>query len=214
MNGLDNLIEKIKLCKNIKDVGQRNLYASAIITEAFKLNGLKPPIIVGGQAVSFYTQGEYGTIDIDFVSYYEQKPYEIAKTLGFKAEGKDLYNEEIDVLIEFPDYNLEGSIEHIFEAEIDFGGDKYSIYFIGVEDIIIDRLCALKHWDDKASFVWAATIMGIHYDNIDWDYLKLASEKYGVSDKLSFVQKYVVDYVINDNKLTVDSVYHNFFKYK
>lgn len=67
MNNITGLVEKVKLCKNITDIRTRNLYAAAIITEAFRLNGLKPPVIVGGQAVSFYTHGSYGTIDVDFV---------------------------------------------------------------------------------------------------------------------------------------------------
>ena len=55
-----------KIIASNKDKLLKKFEIIAIITEALKKLNVKP-VIVGGQAVEFYTEGGYATMDIDII---------------------------------------------------------------------------------------------------------------------------------------------------
>ncbi|MFW5906567.1 MAG: DUF6036 family nucleotidyltransferase, partial [Desulfobia sp.] len=71
---------------------------------------------------------------------------------------------------------LAGSRDKLTEVEVP-GGRR--VYFIGIEDIIIDRLNRFKHWQVTTDREWILGMMVFNYNEIDWDYLleKAAQEK-------------------------------------
>lgn len=74
---------------------------AAVITNLLEVKGINP-IIVGRLAVEIYTQREYSTRDIDFVSDGRSIIEKILLSLGFKNDGRHFYSEDIEVAIEIP----------------------------------------------------------------------------------------------------------------
>jgi len=140
---------------------------AAIITKLLEPQGIKP-IIVGGLSVEIYTQREYTTRDIDFVSDGRAMIEEVLFSLEFVKEGRHYYNLELEVAIEIPDNYLEGDINKI--AKVDIGNDLY-IYLISLEDIILDRLRAAVHWRSEEDSIWGFTLLVQNIESINTEYL-------------------------------------------
>lgn len=164
---------------------ERMLELSALLTEYFKSDGIKP-IIVGGLSVEIYTRGNYTTYDIDFITDgYNQFDALLTKELGFNKEGRSWYHKGLELSLEIPDNYLEGNPDKVIKIELASGR---SIYVIGIEDIIIHRLeSALvsqpenPDWTDD--YEWAERMFHIHKpdpDIMDLDYLIAASAKANV----------------------------------
>ena len=58
---MDNILETLK---NIEDPAKRRVAFIGILTKELKNNDKFPPVIVGGEALEIYTQGNYTTGDI------------------------------------------------------------------------------------------------------------------------------------------------------
>lgn len=149
----------------IEDSIKRRIGIVAILTEALKpLNII--PVIVGGFAVELWTMGKYATLDVDLIAdginYHSSVLYE----LGFENKGGVWRYPESDIVIEFPKAPLDGDYTRLQPLQF----DKYQLYVLGIEDIILDRVSAAKHWKDQSSREWATYLMAAHYDRIDWEY--------------------------------------------
>lgn len=60
-------------------------------------------VLVGGAAVSIYTDNKYMSKDIDFISSEDHKKIASAMAeLGFKSKGKDFYHPHTRFTVEFP----------------------------------------------------------------------------------------------------------------
>ena len=155
----------------------------AVITSAIKENLNLTPVVVGGQAVEFYTGGGYATMDVDIICEASTKKIgEILEKLGFYRENKYwiLDSNKLDLAVETPSGPLAGANDKLMELEI----GQHTAYFIGVEDIIIDRLNAYVHWNEKWQEEWILGMMVTNYEDIDWEYLKKRSSQEGVYDSL------------------------------
>ena len=82
-----NELEKLKDTPKYESM----LKVAGIITLLLEKYNIKP-IIVGGLSVEIYTQQEYTTRDIDFVSDGYERIQEILLSLDFKKEGKNFYH--------------------------------------------------------------------------------------------------------------------------
>jgi len=95
---LKSKIEKI--VNSNKDKLYKNIALTAVITEALKEINIRP-IIVGGQAVEFYTAGGYSTMDVDLITQASIKEINpIIEELGFKKEGKYWTYDQLDFALE------------------------------------------------------------------------------------------------------------------
>lgn len=161
---ISELLEKLK---GMPDNWQKRLFFVGILTKTLETEGVRP-IVVGGHAVEFYTLGGYATGDIDIAIVDSRALDKILTDWGFKKEGRHWYSEEIDIAIEAPASTLAGDEKRLTEVEV----EGLTIYIIGVEDIIIDRLNALVHWRSFRDGEWAEEILALHFDKIDIEYLK------------------------------------------
>lgn len=161
-----------KIINSNKDKIYKNIALTAVITEALKEINIRP-IIVGGQAVEFYTAGGYSTMDVDLVTPASIKEIDpIIKDLGFEKEGKYWTYEQLDFALEIPGSDLAGDYDKINEIEI----EGLKAYIIGIEDIIIDRLNRYKFWKEYDDQEWIVGMIYLNYDDIDWNYLYQKSE--------------------------------------
>lgn len=137
---------------NPADKHDTMLRIAAIITKLLEPFEIKP-IIVGGFSVEIYTQRNYSTFDIDFITHDIKTVSNLLLELGFQKEGRHLFHEGLKVAVEFPDTDLAGSYAKISEIEIDEDEGLF-VYVISIEDIIMDRLRAYLYWHETDSKEW------------------------------------------------------------
>lgn len=124
-----------------------------LISQALEEVGHRP-ILVGGAAVAYYTQGAYVTADIDFVTPHSQALIKRMQDLGFEKFGKDFVHPELDFYVEFPGSEL-GPTEAFQVSEF----TKVPVRVISLEDLIVDRLCAFKFWHSALDGVNALLLL-------------------------------------------------------
>lgn len=134
------LRDKLNRASREKDGAFRGVKIAAVISEAFREIDIEP-VLVGGGAVAFYTEGKYTTRDIDMISPSGKDIEEIMERLGFSKFGKDYSNKKLKIYVEFPSDAL-GPTERANIIRI--GTSRLKI--ISIEDLIVDRLCAFKYW--------------------------------------------------------------------
>jgi hypothetical protein len=145
----------------------RLLHTAAIVTDLLMQNGIRP-VIVGGFSVELYTLGGYTTEDLDFVLQGYDRTAEILNKLGFKKAGKDWIHPVAGVTLEIPDRLLAGDEDKVTEIPVGNG----SVYVIGIEDLILDRLRSAVHWQSGRDREWGYRLLLMYYEKIDLDYIR------------------------------------------
>lgn len=85
-------------------IGQKTsrLELAAIVTAGLEKKDIKA-VLVGGAVVSIYTENEYESKDLDFISAAEHKKIiAVMEDLGFSREGKNFYHRNTKLSVEFP----------------------------------------------------------------------------------------------------------------
>lgn len=164
-----NIKQAIEEIDKLKHENKFNtmIHVAAIITKLLDAYHIKP-IIVGGLSVEIYTDGNYTTRDIDFISPNYEIVSEVLISLKFKKEGRHFYREDIEVAIEIPGDHLAGDMSKV--RKLYLANDSY-VYIISKEDIILDRLRAAVHWKSKEDALWAIKILQLYFEDIDIGYL-------------------------------------------
>jgi hypothetical protein len=153
---------------------EKMLGAVGIITDIFKEVNLTP-IVVGGLAVEIYTRSEYTTSDIDLIFSRKDIVEDILLQLGFAPHGRHFYHDGLMISIEIPDDMLEDAdYDKVIELELPNGN---SVFVIGIEDIILDRLRACVHWKSSSDCEWGRRLMLIHHEDLDIDYMIECSKR-------------------------------------
>ncbi|NVM02308.1 MAG: hypothetical protein HWN67_08220 [Candidatus Helarchaeota archaeon] len=142
-------------------------------------------IILGGFAVQFYTAGEYLTKDVDLACNNIDVLNDLLISLKFEKIGRHYYSNELDIAIEVPTSSItRNEKERLTIIEI----EGYEVPILGVEDIIIDRLNAFAHWKSLEDGRLAKELVLIHFNKIDWKYLKMRAEDERVSSELNEIK--------------------------
>jgi len=161
-------LEKVK---DIEDPLKKRLYFMGLLTKELQKKDVEP-VLVGGQAVEFYTAGGYATYDIDIVAPSEPVG-EVLNKWGFEKEGRHWVSVDLDISIEAPAFCLEPKqLERLTELSI----DNLKVYIIGVEDIVLDRLNAYVHRNSQDDISWAKEIILNNKGTVDWNYLKTEAD--------------------------------------
>lgn len=185
-------VADLGLVINEKDPLTKRLLLIGLLTKELAPHHIRP-VIVGGQAVEFYTAGGYATRDIDLVSTRTDIIDNVLISWGFVKEGRHWYSNELGISIEVPSSTLAGDEDKITVIEI----DSLNIYMIGIEDIIIDRLNALVHWQSDDDRTWSKELMMLHRDDIDWSYLRKRAKKEKTLKELEVLEKEIDEYEKN-----------------
>lgn len=184
-----DLRTKLEYAQNIDDPLRRRLYVCALVSAALAHSDGLPYVVVGGNALEFYTLGDYTTADVDLVSSKRSEIGNVLESWGFNRMGRHWYHADIDVAIEFPDDVLAGSEERITQVEI----EGLNVYIIGVEDLILDRVNAYVHWRSIDDGDWAKELMALYKDEIDWDYLVTSAQAEEILDTLNTLKSAIAD---------------------
>ncbi len=159
----------MKIIKNTESPLKRQLLIAGLITKLLQERGKDIPTIIGGCALSYYTREVYFTSDID-LAYSDREALDgVLKELGFIKEGRFWINEDIKAVVEVPAGTLVGedSPEEIVEL-----GEGLICKIIGIEDLIIDRLNACKHWRSAIDCEMVELLLARYYNELDWNYLE------------------------------------------
>lgn len=140
-------------------------------------------VVVGGSAVSFYTGGAYLSRDVDLVtSVSARRIAEVLPLLGFERHDGAWVHVETDVVVDFPAPPLAGDPARLTRVDTDEG----PIQIIGIEDLLVDRLNAVVHWNDTEAREWCIAILALHRD-LDSAYLQARAGTEGVAEELQRV---------------------------
>ena len=138
------------------------------------------PIVVGGSAVDIYTEGIYPSHGIDLVSNRKIIGEILENIFNFRPSGRIWINEKIGFSVEVPSNHLAGDKDKITVVRI---GDL-SVYVIGIEDIIIDRINACVSWNSQTDCNQAMYMIKYYRTRLDFRYLEEQAKKEGVFEEL------------------------------
>jgi len=150
---IQELYESLRKASEIKEIPERHIHATAVLTNALATVGVHP-ILVGGGAVEFYTGGAYSTGDIDLVAPEGKDTAVIMVALGFDKRGKNWVNEELKMFVEFPNRVLRSG-ESFLLVDV----DGVMVRVVTPEDLVIERLKAFKLYGATVDAVNAILIM-------------------------------------------------------
>ena len=148
---------------------KKQLLVVALITRLLEEAGKSAPVIIGGCALSYYSREVYFTADID-LAYADREALDgVLKDIGFKKEGRYWIHEGLKLAVEAPASSLAGEEAPLEIVEL---GEELRCTIIGVEDLIIDRLNACKHWKSETDCEMAALLVTRYVADLDWTYLE------------------------------------------
>ena len=125
------------------------LELAAIITEALDKKDIKATL-VGGAVVSIYTENEYESKDLDFISPAEHKKIIAVMTeLGFSRVGKNFFHEETELSVEFPSgpIGIGDRVPIIPEGKIKVG--TTTVILLSPTQSVMDRLAWFYFNNDR-----------------------------------------------------------------
>ena len=104
---------------------------------------------------------------------------------GFVRRARHLISERLDLAIEFPGSMLGSREEHARANVIEVPGGE--VRMIGVDDLIVDRLCALVHDGATGEEENALRLVAAHFDDLDRPYLEAKARFEAVDEALARV---------------------------
>jgi hypothetical protein len=102
------------------------------------------------------------------------------------GEGTYWVNEEINAVIEAPASVLAGEDSPVEMVEM---GEGLQCRIIGIEDLVIDRLNARKHWKSEIDCEMVDLLAEKYFNELDWSYLEEKAAK-PENDSLSEIQRF------------------------
>ena len=164
----------LELIRETESPMKRQLLTVALISNLLQEKGKEVTIVIGGLALSYYTREVYFTADIDLAYSDREALDEVLKELNFWKKGRYWVNEDLKMAIEVPVGVL---VEEDAPLEIVELGPELQCKIIGIEDLIIDRLNACKHWKSEIDCEMAELLIMRYFKELDWDYLEEKARK-------------------------------------
>lgn len=169
-----NKEEILEIIKRTESPLKRQLLTVALVSHLLQKKGKEVPIVIGGLALSYYSREVYFTADIDLAYADREALDEVLKELDCEKRGRYWVNEDLKIAIEVPVGVL---AEEDSPLEIVELGPELQCKIIGIEDLIIDRLNACKHWKSEIDCEMAELLVMKYGMELDWDYLEKRAKK-------------------------------------
>lgn len=147
----------------------RQLLMTGLITGRLAEKGKPAPVLIGGLALSYYTREVYFTADIDLAYADREALDEVLRELGFVKKGRYWIHTGLDIAVEAPAAALAGEDAQRETVELEGG---LSCVVIGLEDLIIDRMNACKHWKSEIDCEMTELLIARYGQELDWEYLE------------------------------------------
>ena len=131
---------------------------AAIVSQQLTDAGISA-VLSGGAVVSIYTENEYESKDLDFVTGEQIKT--IAKALGEigfeKSAGRHFNHPDTEIYVEFPSAPLAIG-EEVITAWDKRKTKNGTIQILTPTQCVMDRLAAYIHWNDPQSLDQAGMV--------------------------------------------------------
>jgi hypothetical protein len=147
----------------------RQLLMTGLITRRLAEKGKPAPVLIGGLALSYYTREVYFTADIDLAYADREALDEVLRELGYVRKGRYWVHTGLDIAVEAPASRLAG--EEAPRETVELEGGLFCV-IIGLEDLIIDRMNACKHWKSEIDCEMTELLIARYGSEIDWTYLE------------------------------------------
>jgi len=154
---------------------------AAIVCETL-LDAKINAVLSGGAVVSIYSNNEYESKDLDFISSTDIKTIrKVLEEIGFnKTAGRHFTHPETEFFLDFPSPPL--AVGDLILKEWDTLQTKAGrIQLLSPTHSVMDRLAAYFHWNDKQSLDQALLIASKH--PIKMIAIKGWAKKEGAEDK-------------------------------
>jgi hypothetical protein len=161
--------EVLEIIQKTESPLKRQLLTVALLTKLLKTMNQPAPVIIGGCALSYYSREVYFTSDIDLAYANRQALDSALKNIGFKKEGRYWVHEGLKLAVEAPASSLPGEDSPIEVVEL---GEELQCSVIGLEDLVVDRLNAFKHWKSEIDGEMVELLIRRYRDDLDWSYLE------------------------------------------
>lgn len=147
---------------------KRQLMLAALVSGLLKLEGKGEPVVIGGCALAYYSREVYFTSDVD-LSYADRPSLNrVLSRLGFARKGRYWVHEGLKLAVEAPASDVPDNDPHLETVVL---GRGLECKILGIEDLIIDRLNACKHWNSRSDCEMAELLVRKYNDELDWPYL-------------------------------------------
>ena len=145
---------------------------AALVSQALERKNISA-VLSGGAVVSIYSQNEYESKDLDFISMENIKKIEkVIGELGFVREnGRHFSHPSSDYFIEFPAGPLAIGNEIISNWERR-KTEKGTIQILTPTQCVMDRLAAYFHWNDLQSLDQALLVAKHQFDFVSLEKVK------------------------------------------
>ncbi len=167
-----NIDEILKKIGDARSPLARQLTMVGLITSVLEERGKPAPILIGGLALAYYSREVYFTSDIDLAYADRDALDEALSSLGFGKKGRYWIHDDLEIAVEAPAGSLVGEEAPVETVELE-GGLRCVI--LGVEDLVIDRLNACKHWKSEIDCEMAEILIARYSEDMDWAYLERKS---------------------------------------
>ncbi len=161
--------EVLEIIQKTESPLKRQLLMVALLTRLLKAMNQPPPVIVGGCALSYYSREVYFTSDIDLAYANREALDTVLKSVGFKKEGRYWVHIGLKLAVEAPASSLPGEDSPVEVVEL---GEELECSIIGIEDLVVDRLNAFKHWKSETDGEMVELLIRRYRDDLDWAYLE------------------------------------------
>ena len=155
---------------------------AALVSTTLEAAGISA-VLSGGAVVSIYTNNEYESGDLDFISSASTvKIAEALRSLGFERRGRMFSHARTALFVEFPAGPLAIGEELIRGDEVAVRRTPVgTIRLLTPTQCVMDRLAAYIHWNDRQSLdqaVMVASSQPISLPKLDaWARREKAGEK-------------------------------------
>lgn len=164
-----NTQQVLEMIKKTESPLKKQLLMVALITKLLEEVGKSPPLIIGGCALSYYSREVYFTADIDLAYADREALGAVLTNIGFEKRGKYWASEELKMAIEAPASVLIGEDSTVEIVDL---GEGLQCRMIGIEDLLIDRLNACKHWKSEIDCEMVELLAKRYLNDLDWSYLE------------------------------------------
>ena len=161
--------EILEIIKKTESPLKKQLLMVGLLTRLLKRMNRQAPVIIGGCALSYYSREVYFTSDID-LAYADREALDTAlKSISFEKEGRYWVHKGLKIAIEAPASVLPGQDSPLEVVEL---GEDLQCSIIGIEDLVIDRLNAFKHWKSEIDGEMVELLIRRYRNDLDWSYLE------------------------------------------
>ena len=127
--------------------------------------------LVGGAAVSVYSENEYKSMDLDFVTAARRDSLvAVLEPIGFRLaqDKRHFVHSNTDYFVEFPPSPLEFGNRTVQHDEIPRLETAWGLLRVITPTLcVMDRLAAYWHWNDRQS--WDQAVMVARHTEIDFE---------------------------------------------